>query len=133
MTEPTILTETQGRVGLIRLNRPVQLNALNDELMDALGAALLGDFAHPGLAGLAPWLGTFGLSGVAVVMAGAAMIGEEYGAWVCVCLPLIALGVAGLLAAGGRWHWGQVALFGLVVLVCSGFQLVLIGVAGASV
>ena len=55
------------------------------------------------------------------------------GAWVCVCLPLIALGVAGLLAAGGRWHWGQVALFGLVVLVCSGFQLVLIGVAGTSV
>jgi hypothetical protein len=68
-----------------------------------------------------------------VVMAGAAIIREEYGAWVCVCLPLIALGVAGLLAAGGRWHWGQVALFGLVVLVCSGFQLVLIGVAGTSV
>ena len=41
MTEPTILTETHGRVGLIRLNRPAQLNALNDELMDALGAALL--------------------------------------------------------------------------------------------
>jgi enoyl-CoA hydratase len=41
MTEPTILTETQGRVGLIRLNRPAQLNALNDELMDALGKALL--------------------------------------------------------------------------------------------
>lgn len=68
-----------------------------------------------------------------VVMAGAAMIGEEYGAWVCVCLPLIALGVAGLLAAGGRWHWGQVVLFGVVVLLCSGFQLVLIGMAGASV
>jgi cyclohex-1-ene-1-carboxyl-CoA hydratase len=45
MTEPTaestILTETHGRVGLIRLNRPAQLNALNDELMDAMGAALL--------------------------------------------------------------------------------------------
>jgi enoyl-CoA hydratase len=37
----TILTETHGRVGLIRLNRPAQLNALNDELMDALGTALL--------------------------------------------------------------------------------------------
>jgi hypothetical protein len=68
-----------------------------------------------------------------VVMAGAAMIGEEYGAWVCVGLPLIALGVAGLLAAGGRWHWGRVVLFGVVVLLCSGFQLVLIGMAGASV
>ena len=36
-----------------------------------LGAALLGDFAHPGLAGLAPWLGTYGLSGLAVLLAGA--------------------------------------------------------------
>jgi len=41
MSEPTVLTETHGRVGLIRLNRPAQLNALNDELMDALGEALL--------------------------------------------------------------------------------------------
>ena len=39
--EAAILTETQGRVGLITLNRPQQLNALNDALMDALGAALL--------------------------------------------------------------------------------------------
>jgi enoyl-CoA hydratase len=36
-----VLTETQGRVALIRLNRPRQMNALNDALMDALGAALL--------------------------------------------------------------------------------------------
>jgi len=36
-----ILVETQGRVGLIRLNRPKALNALNDQLMDELGAALL--------------------------------------------------------------------------------------------
>jgi cyclohex-1-ene-1-carboxyl-CoA hydratase len=41
MSEPTVLTETHGRVGLIRLNRPAQLNALNDALMDALGEALL--------------------------------------------------------------------------------------------
>ncbi len=41
MPEPTVLTEIHGRVGLIRLNRPAQLNALNDELMDALGTALL--------------------------------------------------------------------------------------------
>ena len=39
--EAPILTETQGRVGVITLNRPRQLNALNDALMDALGAALL--------------------------------------------------------------------------------------------
>jgi enoyl-CoA hydratase len=41
MSEPSILVERQGRVGLITLNRPQQLNALNDALMDALGAALL--------------------------------------------------------------------------------------------
>ncbi|OYV37239.1 MAG: enoyl-CoA hydratase [Thiomonas sp. 20-64-5] len=35
-----ILTETRGHVGLVTLNRPKQLNALNDALMDALGAAL---------------------------------------------------------------------------------------------
>ena len=37
----TILIETRGRVGLIRLNRPKQLNALNDTLMNELGEALL--------------------------------------------------------------------------------------------
>jgi enoyl-CoA hydratase len=36
-----ILTEAQGRVGVITLNRPRQMNALNDALMDALGQALL--------------------------------------------------------------------------------------------
>ena len=40
----TIETSTQGpegqQVGLIRLNRPKQLNALNDQLMDELGTAL---------------------------------------------------------------------------------------------
>ena len=41
-----ILTDVRGagarRVGVITLNRPKQLNALNDTLMDELGAALLG-------------------------------------------------------------------------------------------
>ncbi len=45
MTEPLILTEVRGdgqrRTTLITLNRPQQLNALNDALMDQLGAALL--------------------------------------------------------------------------------------------
>jgi enoyl-CoA hydratase len=44
-----ILTETRGRVAVITLNRPAQLNALNDELMDALGAALLGLDADDGI------------------------------------------------------------------------------------
>jgi enoyl-CoA hydratase len=41
MSYQTILVETRGRVGLITLNRPKALNALNDELMNELGQALL--------------------------------------------------------------------------------------------
>ena len=44
-----IRVETQGRVGLITLHRPQQLNALNDALMDALGAALKAFDADPGI------------------------------------------------------------------------------------
>jgi enoyl-CoA hydratase len=40
MTYELILTKTEGRVGIVTLNRPKQLNALNDQLMDELGAAL---------------------------------------------------------------------------------------------
>lgn len=36
-----VLVRTEGRVGVITLNRPAQLNALNSALMDTLGAALL--------------------------------------------------------------------------------------------
>ncbi|MBV2163565.1 MAG: enoyl-CoA hydratase/isomerase family protein, partial [Comamonas sp.] len=35
-----VQTRVQGRVGWITLHRPRQLNALNDAVMDALGAAL---------------------------------------------------------------------------------------------
>lgn len=41
MSYETIRVETRGRVGLITLDRPKQLNALNDQLMNELGAALL--------------------------------------------------------------------------------------------
>jgi enoyl-CoA hydratase len=45
MTYECILTETAGagapRTGVIRLNRPRQMNALSDQLMDELGDALL--------------------------------------------------------------------------------------------
>ena len=37
----SLLGEADRRVGLVTLNRPKQYNALNDELMDQLGAALL--------------------------------------------------------------------------------------------
>ena len=40
MSYENILVETRGRVGLITLNRPKALNALNDVLVDEVGAAL---------------------------------------------------------------------------------------------
>jgi enoyl-CoA hydratase len=50
-TNPTqeILVERDDRVGIITLNRPKQMNALNDALMDALGAALLAFDRDPGI------------------------------------------------------------------------------------
>ncbi|MBV1797510.1 enoyl-CoA hydratase [Siccirubricoccus sp. G192] len=47
-----ILTETQGKVAVIRLNRPAALNALCDQLMDELGQALRGFDADPGIAAI---------------------------------------------------------------------------------
>ena len=41
MTYESILVDEHARVGVIRLNRPKALNALNNQLMDELGAALL--------------------------------------------------------------------------------------------
>ncbi len=40
MSYENIIAETRGKVGLITLNRPKALNALNDTLIDELGAAL---------------------------------------------------------------------------------------------
>ncbi|GAB4470648.1 MAG: enoyl-CoA hydratase [Burkholderiaceae bacterium] len=41
MNYENIIVETRGRVGLVTLNRPKALNALNDALMDELGDALI--------------------------------------------------------------------------------------------
>jgi len=49
MSESFVLAETRGRVGLLTLNRPKALNALNDTLMDQLGAALLAYDADDGI------------------------------------------------------------------------------------
>jgi enoyl-CoA hydratase len=53
MTDAMILTDVRGdgsrRTALITLNRPKQLNALNDALMDQLGAALLRFDADDGI------------------------------------------------------------------------------------
>jgi enoyl-CoA hydratase len=49
MDYQNILVEQRGRVGLITLNRPKALNALNDALMDELGVALEGFGADEGI------------------------------------------------------------------------------------
>jgi enoyl-CoA hydratase len=46
-TPETILVRTEGRVGIVTLNRPKALNALNGQLMDELGAALQAFDADP--------------------------------------------------------------------------------------
>jgi enoyl-CoA hydratase len=49
MEYQNILVDTRGRVGLVTLNRPKALNALNDELMNELGEALLAFDADDGI------------------------------------------------------------------------------------
>jgi len=49
MTYESIKTEQKGRVGVITLNRPKQLNALNPQLMQELGAALYAYDADQGI------------------------------------------------------------------------------------
>lgn len=49
MKEDIIIVERAGRVGIVTLNRPKVLNALNDEIMDRLGAALLAFDADAGI------------------------------------------------------------------------------------
>ncbi len=77
-----------------------------------LGVVLLGDFSHPGLAALAGWIGSYGLSGLAVLFAG-----------------LMALGATRLWGhppLNGRAHGGQVA--GLLALAV---PLMLVATANA--
>jgi enoyl-CoA hydratase len=49
MTQQSIVVETQGRVGVIRLNRPQALNALNSALMAELAAAIAAYDADPAI------------------------------------------------------------------------------------
>lgn len=48
-TPELITVRTEGRVGIVTLNRPKALNALNDQLMDELGAALKAFDADDGI------------------------------------------------------------------------------------
>jgi len=52
MSYEMILTETQGRAAIIRLNRPQALNALCDELMAELAEAVAGFDADPAIAAI---------------------------------------------------------------------------------
>ncbi|WP_256748921.1 enoyl-CoA hydratase [Mesorhizobium sp. Mes31] len=49
MTYETIITETRGKVGLITLNRPKALNALNSQILTELVAAVNGFSADAGI------------------------------------------------------------------------------------
>lgn len=46
-TDALILSETDGRVAILRFNRPKQLNALNNAVMNALGETLMALDANP--------------------------------------------------------------------------------------
>jgi enoyl-CoA hydratase len=105
-----ILVETQGRTGLIRLNRPQALNALCDQLTRELAAALAGFDADPDIAAIV-------LTGSAKAFAAGAdikemkdrsfpgvyqrdFIGESWEAVLGVRKPVIAA-VAGFALGGG--------------------------------
>jgi enoyl-CoA hydratase len=49
MQEDLIITKRCGRVAVVELNRPAQLNALNDALIDVMGSALLAMDADCGI------------------------------------------------------------------------------------
>ncbi len=49
MSYENIIVETRGKVGLITLDRPKALNALNDKLIDEIGTALDGFEADPNI------------------------------------------------------------------------------------
>ena len=49
MSYENIIVETRGKVGLITLNRPKDMNALNDKLIDEISAALDGFEADPNI------------------------------------------------------------------------------------
>jgi len=49
MSYSTIIVETRGKVGVIRLNRPQALNALNSQLIGELGQAIAAFDTDPGI------------------------------------------------------------------------------------
>jgi apolipoprotein N-acyltransferase len=68
-----------------------------------LGVAALGSFAHPGLAAVLPWLGTYALSGVLVLLAGCWWAALKRGKFDVAAVALLAMPVVLLLQPG---HFG---------------------------
>jgi apolipoprotein N-acyltransferase len=63
---------------------------------DPFGVVLLGPFDRPGLAALAPWMGTYALSGLAVLLGGGVVLALRERRWVPAAL-------AAVLLAAGMW------------------------------
>jgi apolipoprotein N-acyltransferase len=70
---------------------------------DPFGVVLLGPFDRPGLAALAPWLGTYALSGVAVLIGCGIVAALSERRWVPAVLA------AALVATGMYWPVGRAA------------------------
>ena len=85
-----------------------------------LAAALLGDFAHPGLAALAPWSGTYALSGLVALLSGLMALGAtrlwgrrasggELGGLLALAGPLVLVALADHLPAEENEPTGSIA------------------------
>jgi apolipoprotein N-acyltransferase len=67
---------------------------------DPFGVVLLGPFDRPGLAALAPWMGTYALSGLAVLLGGGVVLALRERRWVPAALAAVLLAAGMLLPAG---------------------------------
>jgi len=64
------------------------------------GVALLGPFDRPGLAALAPWLGTYALSGLTVLLGGALVLAARERRWLAGAVAAVLLAAGMYLPAG---------------------------------
>ena len=67
---------------------------------DPLGLALLGPWDRPGLAAILPWMGTYALSGLAVLLGGIVWILVSERRWLLLCAVAALLAVGMYLPAG---------------------------------
>jgi apolipoprotein N-acyltransferase len=74
---------------------------------DPFGVALLGRFDRPGLAALTPWLGTYALSGLAVLLGGGMVLALRERRWLPATLAGLLI-VAGMVLPAGKAAEGTV-------------------------